>query len=179
MTAMRSASPDASRARRGRSTGLDRALDLAAAGLLGMFLAVAVPLAALHAGRKVVELVEAAQAHESLDEARARVHGVEYTRAIDQIRGELPPGDAYLLVMGGAPNSGGAYWVRYDLAPRRAFYFGRLDDFTSSAQVRHLLPTNLRHVVVAFDSKEPPRLYERYRFLEEIDRRAREGSSGR
>jgi hypothetical protein len=176
MIAMRSANPDAARARHGRSTGLDRALDLAAAGLLGMFLAVAVPLAVLHAGRKVVE---AAQAHESLDEARARVHGVEYTRAIDQIRRELPPGDAYLLVMGGEPKSGGAYWVRYDLAPRRAFYFGRLDDFTSSAQVRHALPTNLRHVVVAFDSKEPPRLYERYRFLEEIDRRAREGSSGR
>jgi len=176
MMAMRSASPDVSRARRGTRTGLDRALDLAAAGLLGMFLAVAVPLAVLRAGG---EVVEAAQAHESLAEARARVHGVEYTRAIDQIRRELPPGDAYLLVMGGEPNSGGAYWVRYDLAPRRAFYFGRLDEFTSGAQVRHALPTNLRHVVVAFDSREPPRLYERYRFLEEIDRRAGEGSSGR
>jgi len=176
MIAMPSASPDVSRPRRGTRTGLDRALDLAAAGLLGMFLAVAVPLAVLHAGRKVVE---AAKAHESLAAARARVHGLEYTRAIDQIRRELPPDGAYLLVMGGEPNSGGAYWVRYDLAPRRAFYFGRLDDFTSSAQVRHALPANLRHVVVAFDSKVPPRLYERYRFLEEIDRRAGEGSRGR
>jgi hypothetical protein len=173
---MRSAGPDASRARRGTRTGLDRALDLAAAGLLGLFLAVAVPWAVLHAGR---EVVEAARAHESLAEARARVQGVEYARAIDQIRQELPPGDAYLLVMGGEPSSGGAYWVRYDLAPRRAFYLGRLDDFTSGAQVRRRLPTNLRHVVVTFDDGEPPRLYERYQFLQEIDRRAREGSSGR
>lgn len=176
MMAMRSASPDVSRARRGTRTGLDRALDLAAAGLLGMFLAVAVPLAVLHAGRKVVE---AARAHESVAEARARVHGVEYTRAIDQIRRELPPGDAYLLVMGGEPSSGGAYWVRYDLAPRPALYLGRLDELTSGARMRRRLRANLRHVVVAFDSKEPPRLYERYRFLEEIDRRAREGSRGR
>jgi len=179
MMPMRSAGPDpsrASRARRGTRTGLDRAVDLAAACLLALFLAVAVPWALLHAGR---EVVQAAHAHESLAEARARVDGLEYARAIDSIREELPAGDAYLLVMGGKPNSGGAYWVRYDLAPRRALYFGRLDDFTSGAQARHELPANLRHVVVTFDTGEPPRLYERYRFLQEIDRRAREGSSGR
>lgn len=139
-------------------------------------MAVAVPWALLHAGR---EMVRAAGAHESLDEARARVDGLEYTRAIDSIRGELPAGDAYLLVIGGKPSSGGDYWVRYDLAPRRAIYFGRLDEFSSSTEARHELPANLRHVVVTFDSGEPPRLYERYRFLQEIDRRAREGSSDR
>jgi hypothetical protein len=176
MMPMRSAGPDASHARRGTRTVLDRVLDLAAAGLLGLFLAVAVPLAVLRAGR---EVVQAAGAHESLAEARARVAGVEYTRAVDQIRRELPPGDAYLLVMGGEPNSGGAYWVRYDLAPRRAVYLGRLQELTSGSQVRRRLTANLRHVVVTFDTGEPPRLYERYRFLEEIDRRAREGSSGR
>jgi len=176
MVPMRGTRSDFSRARRGTRTGLDRALDLAAAGLLGLFLAVAVPSALLRAGR---EVVRAAHAHESLAEARARVYGEDYTCAIDQIRRELPPGDAFLLVMGGEPNSGGTYWVRYDLAPRRAFYFGRLDELTSGAQVRHGLPANLRHVVVTFDSGEPPRLYERYRFVQEIDRRAREGSRGR
>jgi hypothetical protein len=173
---IRGTSPDLSRARRGTRTDLDRALDFAAAGLLGLFLAAAVPWALL---RACGELYRAAYVHESLAEARARVHGEDYTRAIDQIRREVPPGDAYLLVVDGEPKSGCTYWVRYDLAPRRALYLGRLDELTSGAQVRRRLTANLRHVVVAFETGEPPRLYERYRFLQEIDRRAREGSHGR
>src|ERR1700688_62901 len=173
---MRGASPDPSRAFPGTRTRLDRALDLTAAGLLGLFLAVAVPRALLGAGD---EVIQAANAHESLAEARARVLGEDYSRAIDQIRGELPPDEGYLLVEGGHPDSGGAYWVRYDLAPRRAVYLGRLDELTSGARVRRRLTMNLSHVVVSFDAGEPPQLYERYLFLQEIDRRAREGSRGR
>jgi hypothetical protein len=173
---MRAARPDLSRALPGKRTGLDRALDLAAAALLGLFLAAGVSSALLRAGR---ELFQAAYAHESLAEARGRVYGETYSRAIDQIRRALPPGDGYLLVEGGDPGSGGAYWVRYDLAPRRAVYLGRLDDLTSGERLRRRLAANLRHVVVTFDTGEPPRLYERYRFLQEIDRRAREGPRGR
>jgi len=173
---MRGASPPPSRALPGARTGLDRALDLAAAGLLGLFLAAAVPQALFHAGRKVVE---AANAHESLAQARARVYGEDYTRAVDRIRDELPEDAAYLLVEGGRPGSGGAAWVRYDLAPRRAVYLGRLDELTSGERMRRRLAANLRQVVVTFDAGVPPRLYERYRFLQEIDRRASEGSSGR
>ena len=173
---MRGASPDPSRALPGRRAGLDRALDLAAAGLLGLFLAVAVPWGLLGAGR---DLYRAAYAHETLAEARARVYGEDYSRAIDQIRGELPEDEGYLLVEGGHPGSGGAYWVRYDLAPRRAVYLGRLDELTSGERMRRRLAVNLRHVVVTFDTGESPRLYERYRFLQEIDRLGREGSRGR
>jgi hypothetical protein len=176
MAPMRGTSPDLSRALRGTRTDLDRALDFAAAGLLGLFLAAAVPWALL---RACDELYKAAYVHESPAEARSRVNGVDYARAIDQIRREIPLGEAYLLVVDGEPNSGCAYWVRYDLAPRRALYFGRLDELTSGAQVRRRLMANLRDVVVTFDTGEPPRLYERYRFLQEIDRRAREGSHGR
>ena len=173
---MRGASPVLSRPLRGRWSVLDRALDLAAAGLLGLFLAVAVPSALLHASR---EVVAAARAHESLDQARARVYGEAYTRAIDQIRSELPAGDSYLLVEAGSRESGGAYWVRYDLAPRRAVYLGRLEELTSGDRLRRRLTVNLRHVVVTFAKGKPPHLFERYRFLQELDRRAREGSSGR
>jgi hypothetical protein len=173
---MRAARPDLSRALPRRRTGLDRALDLAAAGLLGLFLAAGVSAALLHAGR---ELYRAAYAHESLAEARGRVYGEAYTRAIDQIRRDLPAGEGYLLVEGGDPGTGGAYWVRYDLAPRRAVFLGRLDELTSGARVRRRLEANLRHVVVAFDAGEPPRLYDRYRFLQEIERGAVEGSRGR
>lgn len=173
---MRAARPDLSRALPGKRTGVDRALDLAAAGLLVLFLAAGVSIALLRAGR---ELYLAAYAHESLAEARARVYGEAYTRAIDQIRRELPAGEGYLLVEGGVPGSGGAYWVRYDLAPRRALYLGRLEELTSGFRLRRRLGANLRHIVVTFDSGRPPRLYDRYRFLQEIDRPAREGSRGR
>src|ERR1700687_1470662 len=173
---MRAARPVLSRALPGKRSGVDRGLNLAAAGLLAVFRAAGGAPALLRAGR---ELYQAADAHESLDEARARVYGEAYTRAIDQIRRELPAGDGYLLVEAGDPGTGGAYWVRYDLAPRRAVYLGRLDELTSGARMRRRIAANLRHVVVAFDAGEPPRLYDRYRFLQEIDRRAREGSSGR
>jgi hypothetical protein len=146
----------------------DRAL-AAAAGLLALYLAVAVPWAL---GRAGIEVYRAADARESLTEGRARISGESYTRAIDEIRRALPAGEGYLLVEGGSPNSGGAYWVRYDLAPRRAVYLGRLDELTSADQVRRRLTANLRHVVVTFDTGQPPQLYERYRFLREIDRRA-------
>jgi hypothetical protein len=173
---MRAARPDPSRALPGQRSGVERALDLAAAGLLALFLMSGVSAALLRAGS---ELYQAAHAHESLAEARARVYGEAYTRAIDQIRRELPAGDGYLLVEGGDPGTGGAYWVRYDLAPRRAVYLGRLDELTSGARIRRRLAANLRHVVVAFDTREPPRLYDRYRFIQEIDRRAGEGSRAR
>lgn len=150
---------------------LDRALDLAAAGLLVLFLAVAVPWALGRAGN---EVAAAADDGESLDDARARVFGQDYTRAIDAIRRELAPEDAYLMVEGGLPASGGVFWVRHDLAPRRAIYLGRLDELTSSGRARQriAISANLRQVVVAYDTGVPPRLYQRYQFLAAIDRGA-------
>ncbi|MBV8200930.1 MAG: hypothetical protein JOZ15_09945, partial [Acidobacteria bacterium] len=75
-------------------------------------------------------------------------------------------------VDGGSGSLGGTYWVRYDLAPRRSIYLGRLYELTSVQEVRRRLAANLRHVVVAYGPEKPPRLYERYRFVQEIDRRA-------
>jgi hypothetical protein len=173
---MRGPSPVLSRALPGRWSGLDRALDLAAAGLLALFLVVGVPHALLGAGR---EVILAAQAHESLAEARARVDGEDYSRAIDQIRGELAADDSYLLVEAGSRASGGVYWVRYDLAPRRAVYLGPLEELTSGYRLRRRLMAKLRYVVVTFAKGKPPRLYERYRFLQELDRRAPESWRGR
>lgn len=153
-----------------------RVLDAAAVGLVVFFLAVALPQALWRAWG---EISQAVQSDESLAAARARVYGEEYTRAIDQIRAALPADEAYLLVEGGSPGSGGAYWVRYDLAPRPAAFVGQLQDLTGGARLRRRLSANLRHVVVAFNAGEPPRLYERYRFVEEIERRARKGPSDR
>lgn len=164
------------RARAELRVRLDRVAATAAAGLLGLFLAAALPGALQGAWE---EVVQAASAHESLAEARRRVFGESYTNAIDEIRRTLPADEGYLLVEGGSGMLGGTYWVRYDLAPRRAVYLGRLSELTSAMQVRRRLTANLRHVVVAFASGKPPRLYDRYQFLQEIDRRARAGAAAR
>jgi hypothetical protein len=155
---------------------LGRVPALAAAGLLGLYLAAALPWGL---GRAWLEVVRAASAHESPAEARRRVFGETYASAIEEIRRALPAGESYLLVEGGSGMLGDAVWVRYDLAPRRAIYLGQLNELTSGMQVRRRLVANLRHVVVAFGNGRPPRLYERYSFLQEIDRRARAGSAAR
>ena len=105
-------------------------------------------------------------------EARARVAGDDYIRAIDDIRRALPPTEAYLLVEGGRPQDGGAYWVRYDLAPRRALFLGRLTELTDAHRLRQRLGANLHHVVVAYGPGLPPHLYDRYRFVGEIAQRS-------
>jgi hypothetical protein len=149
-----------------------RLLDAAAIGLLVLFLAAALPSGLWHACNQIGHAVDTS---ESREDARARVYGEDYSRAIDRIRAALAPGEGYILVEGGRPGSGGVYWVRYDLAPRPAANVGPLADLTSGAQLRRRLSANLRHVVVAFDTRKPPRLYERYQFVEEIERRARKG----
>jgi hypothetical protein len=153
-----------------------RLLDTAAIGLLLFFLGAALPGALANAWNEIGQAIDTS---ETLTAARARLYGEKYTRAIDRIRAALPAGEGYLLVEGGRPGSGGVYWVRYDLAPRPAANLGPLADLTSGADLRRRLSTNLRHVVVAFDTFEPPRLYDRYRFVEEIERRARKGPGDR
>jgi hypothetical protein len=171
---MRAISRHLSRARVGMQAYLSRALALAAVVAIGLFLVAAVPGAV---GEAWDEAGIAASTHESLGAARIRIYGESYTRAIDEIRRALPADEGYLLVEGGSGLLGGTYWVRYDLAPRRAVFLGRLDELTSADRLRRRLSANLRHVVVAFAAGKPPRLYDRYRFLQEIDRRGRAGSS--
>ncbi|HVR07377.1 MAG TPA: hypothetical protein VMW75_04970 [Thermoanaerobaculia bacterium] len=173
---MRAESRHPSRARFATRARPGRVPAMAAAGLLGLYLAVAVPKGLWRAGGEVADAVDD---HESPDQARRRLFGDSYTDAIDEIRRALPAGEGYLMVEGGSGMLGGTYWVRYDLAPRRAVYLGRLNELTSAQQVRRRLVANLRHVVVAFGSHKPPRLYDRFRFLQEIDRRARAGSAVR
>jgi hypothetical protein len=159
--------------RRGRGLGrgdkVDRALCALAAGLFGFFLVAAVPRAVLRSVGMLVLAVETAG--ESQEAARARVFGAAYTAAIDEIRRALPAGGAYLMVEGGRPQDGGVYWVRYDLAPRRAVFFANLSDLTDATRLRHRIPAPLRQVVVSYGPGNPPRLLERYRFTQEIEGR--------
>jgi hypothetical protein len=53
-------------------------------------------------------------------EARRRTFGAAYTGAIDDIRRALPEDAWYLMISPELSDpSGWAFWVRYDLAPRR------------------------------------------------------------
>lgn len=147
---------------------LGRALDALAVATLGFYLAVAVPWSLLRSGD---ELSQAARSHETRKAARLRVHGEAYTRGIDEIRRRLPLDQAYLLVEAGKQRYGGAYWVRYDLAPRRAVFLGREVDLTDPGRVRKRLTANLRQVVISYGPKLAPRLLPRYVFMQEVERR--------
>src|SRR4051794_18791933 len=60
-------------------------------------------------------------------EARRRAElGDAWVDAIDQIRRVIPPDGSYLLASGDR-GAATAYWVRYELAPRRARFLGPLD----------------------------------------------------
>jgi hypothetical protein len=146
------------------------ALDLAAAGLFGLFLAASVPTAV----ERSMGLL-ALPSHfggESEAAARARFEGLEYVRAIDEIRRSLPIDEPYLLVEAGRPQDGGVYWVRFDLAPRRAVYVGQLAELTSADRLRRRLTGRQRQVVISYGPGQPPRLVERYLLAAEIERLA-------
>lgn len=103
---------------------------------------------------------------------RERSFGSGYTQAIEQIRRTIPPDGAYLLI-NGRPDfeEGGPLWVKFDLAPRRAVYLGKLHDLGSADRLRRRTPRAARWVVIAHGPYDPPVLIERYRFIRQIEER--------
>jgi hypothetical protein len=152
------------------------ALDLAAAALVALYLAVAMPGSLWHS----FDMLSAAAtcSGESLADARARSFGSAYVRAIDEIRAAVPADQAYLLVADEDAGLADTYWVRYDLAPRRAFLLGLLNEWTDAQSLRRRIAVNVRRVVVAHGNGQPPRLYARYEFLNEIERRSGAAATG-
>ena len=164
-----------------RGSVLGLLLDVVAVVLFGVYLVAAVPLAIRRAVNMLRTEAQVA-AGESLTDARARCFGDSYTRAIDEIRRALPADRAYLLVDGGRPQDGDAYWVRYDLAPRPAVFAGQLallasrlrraiggDDLRGLRGLGGL--RDLRQVVVAYAPGVPPRLYDLASFLGDLAHR--------
>lgn len=89
------------------------------------------------------------------DSALARVRGSEYVAAIHRIREELPPDSEYLLlelIPGGAD-----YFVRFDLAPRRAVFGGAAEDVAHNVTSAKL-PTLPEWTVIARLDPPGPRL---------------------
>ncbi len=149
------------------------ALDVLAVALAALFFAAALSTALYRAARMLHDQPQLAG--ETLTAARARIYGPAYVQAIEQIRGAIDPDEPYLLVEAGGPGSGGVYWVRYDLAPRRAILLGRLDEITPR-DLRRQEGANLRHVVVSLGQGPPPVLFDRFAFRALLERRATEAA---
>jgi hypothetical protein len=133
-----------------------------AAGIFLLFLATAVPPAIQQSGGRV--LWGASLAGEDPQAARRRFLGEPWARAIDEIRQVIPPDGEYLLAS--AEGAEDTYWIRFELAPRRALFLGRWSRLPAGA----LLPPGPRWVVVAFEEPRPPLLLTREEFLRRVDR---------
>jgi len=150
-------------------------LRAAALVLLAVSLLAALPLAALRVARRLSEVVPLAG--EDSRGAHVRTLGAAAADALDSIRRTIPPGGDYLLLDGGEEWQGSTYWVRFELAPRRARYVGRLSEMSgaSTRDLRQTLsqPGGPRWVVVAFPH-DPALLLDRGELLRRMD--AKHGS---
>ncbi|HEX7185051.1 MAG TPA: hypothetical protein VF756_24700 [Thermoanaerobaculia bacterium] len=137
-----------------------------ALALFFLFLAVSLPLSL---GRSVRRIHAAFRfAGETAYEERARHFGAEYARAVEEIRRTIPKDGVYLLLDGDEEELGGAIWVRFDLAPRRAVFLGFLKDLKTPASFRYPLIRETRWVVIGYAQK-PPRLMEGSELLRRLE----------
>jgi len=137
-----------------------------ALALLAAALLAALPLTATRVARRLSEVVSLAG--EDARSAHVRVLGASAAAALDVIRQAIPEDGEYLLVDGGEELQGATYWVRFELAPRRARYVGRLSEMAGPARRPWRLPAGPRWVVVAFP-RRPAVLLDRGDFLREME----------
>ncbi len=138
--------------------------------LLSLYLALSIPRALLRSAREVKNLI--AHRHETPYEKRVRSFGPGYAEAIENIRRKIPPDGAYVLINARKDfEEGGPIWVKFDLAPRRAVYLGKLDKLGNAERMRRRLPRAARWVVLAHGPYDPPVLLERHVFIEQLRER--------
>ena len=88
-------------------------------------------------------------------QARRRKLGASWVAAEEAIARAIPPGGEYLLVDGGEERQGATLFLRYQLAPRKARFAGRLREVAGPARQAASLPAGDRWVVVAYPGKPP------------------------
>lgn len=137
--------------------------------LFGLLLAVSLSLASARSVRRIWNA--AVYAGETPVEERSRSFDPAYVQAIEEIRRTIPLHGTYALVDADPDEPGSVYWVRFDLAPRRAVYLGTLRDLGKPRTVRERMIREVRWVIVASNGR-PPVLYDRQAFLQ----RVREGA---
>lgn len=128
-----------------------------------VFLAVSLPWMASRSAKRAAHAIR--HLDETRVEGRARVFGPAYTGAIEEIRRAIPKDAAYLLIDAGG-KSGAAYWVRFDLAPRRPILLGTPEQIRREKASKDL-SSRPRWIVIVPPSAGPPALLEPSRFFEE------------
>ena len=109
--------------------------------------------------------------NEDYQAIRRRTLGTSYVRAVEQLRRAIPRDGEYLLVRDVTEgDGGGVYWLRFELAPRRARFLGVLSALPDADTLRRTLPPGPRQVVIAFTEPRPPILMDREDFLRALDR---------
>jgi hypothetical protein len=132
--------------------------------VLTVFLVVSLPWMALKSTKRMAYAIR--HLGETPVEGRARIFGPAYTDAIEEIRRAIPKDAAYLLVDAGG-KTGSAYWVRFDLAPRRPILLGTPEQIRREG-TRKGLSSGHPWIVIAPPPGQPPILLEPSRFLEEL-----------
>ena len=143
-----------------------RGLRILALGLFALFLAVSLPLAALRAGKRILQAVGVAG--EGTAAARRRVLGERWVEAVEALRRTVPADGSFFLVDASEESEGGAYWVRFELAPRRPLYLGNLTELPPPERLAPVLAAGPAIVIVALRDREPPLLYDRGSFLKAL-----------
>jgi hypothetical protein len=141
-----------------------------ALGLFAVFLTVALSHAAFDTVRSGFLLYNLRG--ETPFQERVRCYGSDYTHEIETIRRTIPRDGAYLLINGDSGEQGGPFWIKFDLAPRRAVYLGELDKLDSVDRLKKRMPRAARWVVIAYGPYRRPVLIERFKFVQ--GRKARE-----
>ena len=139
--------------------------------LLALHLAISLPAALDRSVQRVSHML--ATLGESPREERSRSFGPGYVDAIEQIRRTIPRDAAYVLVNGDPDDEGGPLWVKFDLAPRRAVFLGRLRDTEDGNRLRNRMPRAARWVVISYGDYRPPLLLERHDFVSRLRERGR------
>lgn len=137
-----------------------------ALAVFALYFVLAVPPTLLRCARWIRQA--AAVAGEDPLAERRRFLTPPYAERIAGIRRIIPRQGEYLLIDGGTELEGGAYWVRFELAPRRARWVGRLSELPTADTLRRTLPPGPRWLVISFREPVPPILLEREEFLRRL-----------
>jgi len=137
-------------------------------GALAVFLAAAMPVSLHSAG----SLTGQARERGRLDavDARSAVFGEPYVKGVEAIRRLIPEDGDYFLATTAPQDEAPMWWVRYELAPRRAIFLGALDPL-KRRQLRLLQSRPVEWVVISHDAATPPGVLPRQELVDRLERR--------
>ncbi|HVT15690.1 MAG TPA: hypothetical protein VHQ90_05830 [Thermoanaerobaculia bacterium] len=134
-----------------------RVIDVAAVGLLALFLATVAPLASQRTFLRLGWALRAAG--EPPAAARLRQFGPAYVVAVERMRRRITAGEPYVLLEARGAEPGAVFGVRFDLLPRRAVKIEGLQDLSDPARTADCIQGQLRWLVVVFGHARPPLLF--------------------